>query len=156
MPNRISGRLARMASLEVPGRSFVVLWIMLVLALRLAPTAVGLQPLPASLQTAPHWLARGGTIGLCIGCAVTATGVVWPRRRTGLGFEAAGYIMTAWASLFYGAALALGTPPSSSAWASGLTFGLAAGCIAQTVVIWLYVRGQKARERLGESPRGGT
>lgn len=140
---------------DPPGRSFVVLWLVLVLAIRLAPTALGFQPLPASLAAAPHWLSRGAALALMVGCLVTAVGILWPRRSTGLGLEAAGYLITGWASVFYGSALAIATRPSSSAWASGLTFGLAAGCFAQTIAIWMYARGQKAR-RLGENHQGGS
>ena len=140
-----------------PPRSFVILWLVVVLALRLLPTAVGLQPLPASLQSAPYWLARGATIALTVGCLVTATGLVWPRRSTGLGLEVAGYIITSWASAFYGVALAFATPPASSAWASGLTFGLAAGCLAQAIVIGRYARANRiGRFQLGEKHQGGS
>lgn len=144
---------------DPPGRSFVLLWLMAVLALRLTPTALGLQPLPGSLTSGQALFSRGSIVVMILGCLATALGIIWPRRSTGLGLEMAGYIVIGWASLFYGIALAVFTPASSSAWASGLTLGLSAGCFAQTVVIWVYVRerrkGQSA-SGLGESPRGGT
>ena len=141
-----------------PSRNMVVLWLAVVLVIRVGPTAIGLQPLPISLTMVPYYLARLSTGGLVIASILVAAGICWPHRRVGLSVEVAGYFLMAWASAFYGAALALGVaPPSASAIASGLTFGLAIGSMAQSIVIWLYVRGEKLRaESLsGEEIKGG-
>lgn len=144
-------RWAQKRALRYPERNPKTFMILLMSAVSVAPTALGLQPMPPSMQEVPELLARGSVAAFAFGCLMCVVGIGWPKRDVGLAFEVAGCIILAVGCLGYSAALWIATVMSSRALVFGLVFGLALGSLARAGQIGLYVRGRRLNS--GESTK---
>lgn len=112
--------------------------------MNLVPTALGLQPLPGSLDKAAVFgqIATGFAV---IGCFMCVFGLLTPAkwRDIGISVEWAGTIFLAAGFAFYAVALYQHTVPSQRAYAFGASFGISLGSILRAGQIGLYVRGRK-------------
>jgi hypothetical protein len=131
-----------------PERNPKIVAILACIGINLAPTALGLQPVPTSLQEFAIYgqLSTGAS---AIGCFMCVAGQVVPRRwrDTGLAIEMGGTIFLAVGMLFYSVALFLFFDQSQRAYAFGASFGIGVGSLLRSGQIGLYVRGRRLADR---------
>lgn len=127
-----------------PERNPKVLVLLIVLAVSLAPTALGIQ----RMEGRPPISYSQQVAGACIvlGCLLCVFGLLWPRRRsdTGISIEIAGCIILGVGCLAL--AVVLGHDQLTPLRVA-LTLGLGIGCFARAVQIALYVRGRRLNSR---------
>lgn len=112
-----------------------------------APTALGLVPLPGSLERGPGVFGQTSAAATLLGCTVSLVGLLWfGRKSNGLYLEQAGLVMIFIGCGMYAIALT-GVPRFSDAlFAFGLSGGFAIAALTQCIFIGRY-----RRDRRGES-----
>lgn len=132
-----------------PERNPKLFCILVALGGHVLPAALGLQPLPGSLeQTGPTVLAQGSSALVVLGAWLCAGSMLWPRRDTGIAIEFAGATLLALGLSVYSYALAEHQTIANSAYVQGFTIGLVFGCAARAAQIGLYVRGRKLHTQI--------
>jgi hypothetical protein len=134
--------------------------IFIVLAAASVRTALGLEPLPGSLNASPGIFGQLCAIGICLGSVIAVVGLCWKSYDDGLLIEQFGLAIVGFACLFYGIALFIsqqplppGAPPlvpgdrdwmlskSVAITTGAFPFGMALGIFAGSV--WRYIQIQR-------------
>lgn len=100
--------------------------------------ALGLVPLPGSLQDTPGIYGQTAAGGIWLGCLISIVGILWGWRRDhldGLVIEQVGLAFIGVGCLLYGVALTTVDHPSEAAIAIGLCVGITAFCTTQYIGI---------------------
>jgi hypothetical protein len=132
-----------------PDRSPLATSVFAVLAVILAPTALGLRSLPGSLANAPDVFGQIYAVIMVVGSAAVTVGNLWPNRDSGLPLEISGNLVVGCSLVFY--AVAVWTNSTSFAQAQipfAMSLGLAVGGLVRGLQIGLYVwwRASQAKE----------
>lgn len=128
---------------RTPERNPKLFFLMIAVGAWSLPTAVGLQPIPGSLNEYPGPIGMGASAAICLGAWLCATGHAWPGHRDfRISIERAGCIILGVGCTFYSNALWQAATVNNRAIVVGLTIGLAAGCVARAIQIGLYIRGR--------------
>lgn len=131
-----------------PERNPKIIAILFCIAINLAPTALGIQPLPGSLDNAPSYLGTVATAFSALGCLMCVIGQLIPKLRDlGIAIELAGCVFLAAGMLFYAGSLWLYITPAQRSFAFGQSFGIGIGAILRVGQIALYVRGRRLAEK---------
>lgn len=103
------------------------------------PTALGLVPLPGSLENTPGIYGQTAAVSVAFGCFVSLVGLCWPRERlTGLTLEQVGLVAIGGGCMLYLVAL-FGVPHIKDALpAMGFAGAFAAGAVVQFILIWRF------------------
>lgn len=102
------------------------------LLLATTPSALGLVPLPGSLEDGPGIFGQTAAIAAWLGCLVSLIGLLWRGRKSnGLYIEQAGLTMISVGYGMYAVALLGVAQFSSAAFAFALSGGLAVACVVQ-------------------------
>lgn len=116
------------------------------LLLATTPTALGLVPLPGSLETGPNIFGQTTAAVAWLGCLVSLVGLLWRGRKSdSLYIEQAGLTLISVGYGLYAVALCGVSRFSDAALAFGLSAGLALACVVQN---WFI--GRFRRQRRGE------
>lgn len=116
--------------------------LLAVMAASSTGTALGVVPLPGSLEDTPSIFGQTAAIVLWLGCLVGLFGIGWANRLDGLVIEQVGLLAVALGSGMYALALTLG----GSRWSDiALAFGMSLGvCVAAGVRHWRIYRYRRA------------
>jgi hypothetical protein len=103
------------------------------------PTALGLVPLPGSLENTPGIYGQTCAAAVVIGCIISLVGLVWPRSRlTGLTVEQVGLVSIGGGCTLYFVAL-FGVPRLTDALpAMGFAVAFAVASVVQFILIWRF------------------
>lgn len=152
--SRLRRRLDRYAAkVPIPQRHPFVLWALLFVCALTAPTAMGLLPLPGSLERLPALVGQFGAAAIFIGSLSVVIGQVMRNRLRGIAIEGGGLLLMMIGSGLYAYALFHSTAAAARALALAHAGGFAVGCFAYLIWIALYLRGRHLRS---ERPRIGT
>lgn len=137
-----------------PERNPKIVAILACIGFNLLPTAIGLQPVPSSLQEFAMY-GQVSTAASVLGCFMCVLGQLIPRRwrDKGLAVEVAGTIFLAFGMLFYSVALFQFFDQSQRAYAFGASFGIGVGSLLRSGQIGLYVRGRRLADRMSGRER---
>lgn len=120
-----------------------------------APTALGLQRLPSSLENSPEPFGQAAASTLALGCALSLLGILRRDRDKGLPVQRAGLILVAVGGLLYALALGVSVDLFALLWyrewgmawhafaliaiAFGMSLGIGAGAVARRRQLGHYV-----------------
>jgi hypothetical protein len=107
------------------------------------PSALGLVPLPGSLQDTPGVYGQTAAVAICLGSLISIFGILWGWRRNhldGLVIEQVGLVFIATGCILYGVALTGVEQPLEAMLAIGLCAGLVAFCATQYIGIRRFRR----------------
>lgn len=107
-------------------RNAMELALYVMVALVTAPTALGFQPLPASLENGPALFGRASVVAMWIGCLGCLLGMFWRDLDDGITIQEIALACLALGTHFYAAALILAGAPFAT-WAIAVAFSLAIG-----------------------------
>lgn len=138
--------------MRVPERNPLEFVLAAIVVLSVWQAALGLVPLPGSLQSAPDRFGQTAAAAILIGSVGVTAGLLWRNRDDGLIVEQFGCILLAAGCLFYGTALGV-----ASDWnvnvrlVMGMTIGIGAGFAARVAQIQRYVRWWKRHGGRGDT-----
>lgn len=115
--------------------------LLAVMAASSTGTALGIVPLPGSLEDAPSVFGQTAAIVLWMGCLVGLFGIGWANRLDGLVIEQVGLLAAALGSGMYALALmTTGGQWSDIALATGMSLGVSVAAGARHWRIYRYRR----------------
>jgi hypothetical protein len=106
------------------------------------PIALGIQPLPNSLERTPDLFGQSAAACFVFGAAMCVLGLAWPNKNNRLVIEQVGLVFAGFGLLCYGFAIANTSTWTQARIAASLSWGVSAGTGARYAQIAWFFRQQ--------------